>query len=115
MLENAGVFKAFGRSWTLVRGSWWRMFGIQLLAWLIAAIVGGIIGAPFDLIGGGFDLNAVEITFSYLALTTIGAIIANTITVPFTAGVTVLLYTDQRMRREGMDIELAKQAGLPSA
>jgi hypothetical protein len=113
MLENAGVFKAFGRSRTLVRGSWWRMLGIQLLAAIIAGIVAAIIVIPFELFGGGF--GTVEITFTYLALSTIGGIVAGTITEPFAAGVTVLLYTDQRMRREGMDIELAKQAGLPPA
>jgi hypothetical protein len=111
MLESAGIRQAFGRSRTLVRGSWWRVFGITLLAGIIASIVALIIVAPFTLLSGGFSTSAV-IDFKYLALTTIGGIIASTLTEPFAAGVSVLLYTDQRMRREGMDIELARAAGL---
>lgn len=111
MLENASITKAFGRSRALVRGSWWRTFGIQLLAGIIAGIAAAIITIPFELISGGFD-TATDITMTYLALSTIGAIIAGTITEPFAAAVIVLLYTDQRMRREGMDIELARAAGL---
>jgi hypothetical protein len=113
MLENAGIGKAFGRSRALVRGSWWRVFGIELLAGFIAGVVAAIIVIPFTFAGGGSLTGAIDATFRYLALTTIGGIIANTLTEPFAAGVGVLLYTDQRMRREGMDIELARAAGVP--
>jgi len=111
MLENAGVGRAFGRSRALVTGSWWRVFGITLLAGIIAGIVAAIVVVPFTLAAGGFS-QTIEPTFRYLALTTIGGIIAGAVTEPFAAGVGVLLYTDQRMRREGMDIELARAAGL---
>src|SRR5207249_3623477 len=117
MLEDAPVGRAFGRSRTLVHGTWWRVFGISLLAALIAIILAAIITVPFTYFGGGFvqvtSTQPVPLTVAYLLLTTIGGIIAGTITEPFAAGVTVLLYTDQRMRREGMDIELARAAGLP--
>jgi hypothetical protein len=116
MLENARVGRALGRSRQLVRGSWWRMLGIQLLAFIIAAIVAQIVQAPFSLFGGGFgqifSTEPVAPTVTTVVLTTIGGIIASTLTDPFVAGVTVLLYTDQRMRREGMDIELARAAGI---
>jgi hypothetical protein len=113
MLENAGIGKAFGRSRTLVRGSWWRIFGITLLALIMAGIVAAILTVPFTFIGNGGIGQPVEATFRYLALTTVGGIVASTLTEPFLAGVGVLLYTDQRMRREGMDIELAQAAGVP--
>lgn len=113
MLENAGISKAFGRSRALVRGSWWRIFGIFLLAIVMASIVVRIVEVPFTFLGGGGFAQPAEATFRYLSLTTIGAIIASTLTEPFLAGVNVLLYTDQRMRREGMDIELAQAAGVP--
>jgi hypothetical protein len=110
MLEDATVRRAFGRSRRLVRGSWWRIFGITLLTGIIAAIVALIIGLPFQLIGGGSDPARATKPLA-LTLTTIGGIIAGTLTEPFAAGATVLLYTDQRMRREGLDIELARAAG----
>ena len=108
MLEDAPVGRAFGRSRRLVTGSWWRVLGIQLLAALIALVVAVIVTLPFEYLGGGVGQH----TATYLVLSTIGAIIAGTLTEPFAAGVTVLLYTDQRMRREGMHYELAKDAGL---
>jgi hypothetical protein len=115
ILEGAKVGRSFGRSRLLVRGAWWRTFGILLLAALIAGILNYIIQIPFNLIGGG--LNAITGTGPQpdiavvLLLTAIGAIIAETFTLPFSSGVTTLLYVDRRMRREGMDIELARQAG----
>jgi hypothetical protein len=80
---------------------------------IIALIISLIIGVVFELVAG-FLVTSTEPaapTAGYLVVTTIGAIIAGTITEPFVVGVTVLLYTDQRMRREGMDIELARMAG----
>ncbi|MFL6143569.1 MAG: hypothetical protein ACJ72N_17120 [Labedaea sp.] len=119
MLENASVGRAFGRSRQLVRGKWWRIFGVTLLAGIITAIMAAIITVPFTFFGGGFgrltSTTPVAPTATYLVLTTIGGIIAGTLTAPFAAGVLVLLYTDQRMRREGMDIELARAAGQAPA
>ena len=40
----------------------------------------------------------------------IGAIAAGTVTRPITAGVTVLLYVDMRMRKEGLDLVLRDAA-----
>jgi zinc transporter ZupT len=100
MLEDAPIGRAFGRSRSLVTGAWWRVFGIQLLTGLIAVVVTLIVTLPF----GGLTQST---SATYLALSTIGAIIAATITEPLAAGVTVLIYTDQRIRRERMDLELA--------
>jgi hypothetical protein len=116
VLENTKIGQAFGRSRQLVRGSWWRIFGITLLAALIAGILAFIIGLPFEALGGGFGnlstTGMAALSTKYLLLSTIGTIIASTITEPFAAAVTVLLYTDQRMRNEGLDIELARTAGV---
>ena len=47
-----------------------------------------------------------------LVITAIGSVIALTVTMPISAGVAVLLYIDQRIRREALDLELARAAGL---
>lgn len=114
VLERTGAFAALGRSRALVKGSWWRVFGITLLAGIIVFVIAGIIAVPFELVGGGanlFSVEATELTTGYLVLSSIGAIIASAITEPFAAGVSALLYTDQRMRREGLDLELQRSAG----
>lgn len=120
MLEGTGVIAALGRSRRLVGPQWWRIFGILLLAVLISTFIGLIISAPFSLAGGFSGLMAGqdpatlgEPSLLSLILTAIGTIIASTITAPFTAGVTGLLYFDQRMRREALDLELARTAAAP--
>ncbi|MZD09190.1 hypothetical protein GTW43_29525 [Streptomyces sp. SID5785] len=121
MLEKQTVRKAMGRSVKLVRGSWWRVFGIQILASLIAGVVASIVLVPFTVIAGvisgdgmsGFLDSGGDAGWAFLIISGIGAVVGSTITFPITAGVTVLLYIDQRIRREALDLELARAAGLP--
>ncbi len=121
MLEKQGVKKSLARSVKLVRGSWWRVFGIQLLAAIIANVVASIIVIPFTFIAGalsgegvtGFLDNAGDLGWTFLIVSGVGSVIGSMLTFPITAGVTVLLYIDQRIRREALDLELARAAGLP--
>lgn len=118
VLEDTSIWRAFGRSRQLVRPNFVRVFGITLLAGIIVFVIAGIIQIPFEIIGGGFEgmLSGefAEVTVTYLVLSAIGTVVASTITEPFAAGVIALLYTDQRMRREGLDIELARHADAAS-
>lgn len=121
MLEKQGVITSMKRSMKLVRGAWWRILGIQLLAWLLVTIVSGIIQTPFTLIAGAVSGDGVtsfmsqdaNLGWTFLIVTAIGGVIGTAITLPISAGVTALLYMDQRIRREALDIELARAAGLP--
>ncbi|MFG2993080.1 glycerophosphoryl diester phosphodiesterase membrane domain-containing protein [Streptomyces sp. NPDC048257] len=120
MLEKSTVIKAFARSSKLVKGSWWRIFGITILTSIIAFFISMMIVAPFQIIGlltfgGGLDSLADGSgmnSWGALIAPAIGLIIAQTIVMPFQSGVTVLLYVDQRIRREGLDLELARAAGV---
>jgi hypothetical protein len=121
MLERQGIRSAMRRSWKLVRGSWWRIFGILLLIQVLVTIVSGIIEFPVSILAGiaagqgadsFFEGSVSELSWTYLAISGIGAVIAATITLPISAGVTALLYIDQRIRREALDLELARAAGL---
>jgi hypothetical protein len=115
LLENAGVRTSLRRSGILVRRSWWRVFGVLLLALVVASIVGQLVQLPFLIFGiaplglrGGAAL--VEGTTRLLVLSYIGAGIAQTVIAPFTAGVRALLYVDRRMRAEGLDVALTAAA-----
>ncbi|MFC8426210.1 glycerophosphoryl diester phosphodiesterase membrane domain-containing protein [Streptomyces sp. NPDC057236] len=121
MLEKQGIAKAMSRSAKLVRGSWWRIFGIQLLATIIANVVASIIVIPFtflaaavggDGVSGFLNSAGGDIGWTFLIVSGIGSVIGAMITFPITAGVTVLLYVDQRIRREALDLELARAAGV---
>jgi uncharacterized integral membrane protein len=108
-----GVAGALRRSGELVKGSWWRVFGILLLVLLIVVIISQVISVPFSLpfflVGDQPSDGEFLLT---LVVSALGGIVASTITAPFTAAATVLLYVDRRIRREGLDIELARAAGV---
>jgi hypothetical protein len=110
VLERGAIGQAMTRSRELVRGSWWRIFGILLLALVIVMVIGTIIQLPFGLAIGLFSETAT-LTVGDLVLSELAAAVGQVLTVPFGACVTALLYIDQRMRKEGLDIELARSAG----
>jgi hypothetical protein len=109
VLERAGPVRALARSWRLVRGSWWRVLGITLLAGLIVAITGAILQLPFSIPAGLITSHAgtpLHPPLLAVIIGTVGMIVARTVTGALQAGVYVLLYVDLRMRKEGLDIAL---------
>ncbi|MFE6504866.1 hypothetical protein [Kitasatospora sp. NPDC057738] len=122
MLEKQGVLTALSRSRRLVRGAWWRVLGITVLGYVLAFVVAMVVVVPAQLIGLllGFEKlsrqglpDAADQGVAMLLLLAVAGIIAGTFTTPFIAAVGVLVYIDQRIRREALDIELARAAGLP--
>ncbi|WNI15771.1 glycerophosphoryl diester phosphodiesterase membrane domain-containing protein [Actinacidiphila sp. ITFR-21] len=117
-LEKQGVVAAMKRSAKLVRNSWWRVIGIQIVAVLIATLMGTIVEIPFSLIGSAVSGDDVSSLFgsegnpgwTYLVITGVGQVLSSTITLPISAGVTALLYMDQRIRRESLDLDLVRAA-----
>ncbi|OAT67915.1 hypothetical protein AWB85_11920 [Mycobacteroides immunogenum] len=116
ILEHQSVFGAVGRSVSLVRKGFWRLLGILLLTSVIVGLVTTIIGMPFVLVGevaafaGGDTHNLGPKMLIIFAMAAIGAVIAQVISLPFKAAVNVLLYTDQRMRTEALDLVLQTEA-----
>jgi hypothetical protein len=119
VLERQAVVASLRRSRELVRGAWWRTFGILLLVNVIAQFLAGILSVPFTVLtfvvsfltGDGLNVYAIL----PLMVTSLGTIVAAAVTWPFTAVATALLYVDRRIRREALDLELARAAGVPHA
>ncbi|MFC3518039.1 hypothetical protein ACFONH_01720 [Streptomonospora nanhaiensis] len=116
VLEHIGPGRSLARSWRLTQRSWWRVFGITVLAQLLASLVVNLLATPFTLggtiaalLGGG----AAWATVVAAMLSFLGTVLASTLASPFVIGVTTLLYIDLRMRREGLDLRLqaAAQSG----
>jgi hypothetical protein len=115
-MEKQGVVAALKRSPKLVRGSWWRVLGVQAVGLLIALLISTIIEIPFTLIASrvaGDDFSSffssdTTPSWTYLVIAGVGQVIAATVTLPISAGVTALLYVDQRIRRESLDVELVR-------
>jgi hypothetical protein len=118
VLERSSLLEALRRSWVLVRGQRWRVFGILLLAQIIGGLIGGILsmlpsGAAVAVMAIGAGHGFAQVLG--LILLSIGTILSVMVTTPFVVGVTGLLYVDQRMRRDGLDIELARHASTDAA
>jgi hypothetical protein len=90
VVENKRGTDALGRSWNLVKGAFWHVLGTIVVAGIIVSVVSAIIGA----IGG--DNFVVSWIFTS---------IAQIITVPFSALVSVVLYLDLRARQESLTAE----------
>jgi len=119
VLERQGVRAALRRSRKLVHGSWWRVFWISLLAWVIAGVVNFVLALPFVVVGGSltgvFSGRADKLSFYALLMSAIGGFVAGTLSRPFQAGVSALLYIDRRIRAEGLDMSLQQAANDAAA
>lgn len=64
--ERVGVFEAFGRSWRLVRGNAWSVFGVLVVVTLIWLALGFILVAIANPIGNGAILvaNVIAVVLS---------------------------------------------------
>jgi hypothetical protein len=124
VFEGQGAIAAMRRSSQLVRGDWWRIFGISLLAALIAMVASYVIQLPFNLAGllpgmvGTSDLGpdptAPEVLLAVggsMIVALVGQLIAQICVAVFPQLVTSLLYVDQRIRKENLAQTLAEAAG----
>lgn len=118
VLEKVGIRDSLRRSWLLVKGDWWRVFGISLLTLVVALFVSLVIQVPFELLGygsvGELTGGGDALSARTLVLSSLGGIVAATLVDPFTAGVRALLYVDRRMRAEGLDVALTAAAANPT-
>jgi hypothetical protein len=115
VLEKTRVGEALSRSAQLVRGNWWRTFGIGFLGYLVGFIIAGIIEVPFTIAAAtssGLFSSTSDSTIgtgSQLLLS-LGSVIGGTISTPIIAGTLALIYIDRRIRREGLDLVLVQTA-----
>ncbi len=123
LLEKTNVQNAFKRSSELVRGRWWRVCGILVLILLLSAAIHYIFEISLGIIfvlaksAGGTDLKTIiqwavmetELgsgsLFFYAIMTTTDLILKTFIFPIWVIGIT-LLYFDQRIRKEGFDLEI---------
>jgi hypothetical protein len=93
---------ALRRSFALVRGRWWRTFGVLVVGFILAGIISTLVQGVF--LAGifvGSDNDALVLLFSALA-----GIVGLAIATPFQAAVLTVVYFDLRVRKEGFDLEL---------
>ncbi|MET9590378.1 hypothetical protein ABZY45_05330 [Streptomyces sp. NPDC006516] len=126
VFEGQGPLAALRRSSQLVRGDWWRIFGITLLAGAMAAAAGYVIQMPFSILGMfpgvigtssmGDDPSTAAVLVAvsgYLVATLLGQLVSQIISTTFPQLVVGLLYVDRRIRTENLGPVLAEAAGPP--
>lgn len=113
-VENIGLGAAFGRSWRLVEGRWWRTFLVLFLiviVWYVAQIA---LSAFVQL--GQVLLQLVLSPFIAAAIASALGQVVGAVVSPILQIAIVLVYFDLRVRKEGLDLfQQAYQLAPPPA
>jgi hypothetical protein len=114
LTEGVKGRRALGRSFRLVRGFWWRTFAIIVLGAILASIVSGALTAVLTGVALTSDSDLTAVIANFVA-----SVGAGVVTTPFIAAVTIVLYFDLRVRKEGFDLALLAarlgEGGEPAA
>ena len=112
ILENIGVFEGISRSWALTRGYFWRVVGIRLLSIIIIGVASQAASFALSSITNGIMLAAPNTMIAIMTISILVNSLIQAAIMPFDASVVALMYTDLRMRSEGLDVELRRAAGV---
>lgn len=115
ILERRGPAASIARSWRLVRGAFWRTWGLRALVTLIVSVASSILSVPLlaVLIPSALKGHAPS-TVSLILLVIFSAIVWM-VTQPLIAASLTLIYIDRRMRGEGLDLQLTQAARAAAA
>lgn len=113
-VENIGLGAAFGRSWNLVQGRWWRTFLVLFLMLVIWYVVGIGLGGFIQL--GQYLLALVLSPFIAAAISVGVSELVSALVNPVIQIAIVLIYFDLRVRKEALDLfQMAHQLAAPPA
>jgi hypothetical protein len=102
VLENGNIVTGLQRSWRLVQGQWWRVFGMNALVLLLSTIIAlpaGVLTVVFAATGAPWIVQNFASQFVTLAL--------SLLFLPARLAAFTLMYYDLRIRKEGYDLEMA--------
>lgn len=105
LVEGARGAGALKRSFQLIRGRWWPVFGALLVGLILVAIVANII--EFLVFAPVFFTESV---LAVAILTTLSSIVGYAISTPLQAAIVAIVFFDQRVRKEGLDLELLAES-----
>jgi hypothetical protein len=129
VLEGLGPVASLRRSAALVKGDWWRIFGISYLMGMIAGAIGYVAMLLVVMIGAlmliptfasmGSSVEAGP-TWGIAAIVTVVVLVllmtaVQTLTITLSTYTIGLLYVDQRIRRENFAETLLAAAGPQAA
>jgi hypothetical protein len=118
VLERSSILVGMRRSWRLTNGAFWRTFGIRLLVLAMVGVASAIITYPITFLisllsavlqpnGSPDDALTGTLVVTTIVTQAVTAIIS-AVGLVLSTSTTALLYLDQRMRQEGLDLDLAR-------
>ena len=103
LAEDVRGRRALGRSFRLVRGTWWRTAGIVLVAFIISSFAAFVVTLPFQVIA---MVSAPESLVTAFLAGTLAGTVGAVVSTPLAAAFITLLYFDLRARKDGPEIAL---------
>jgi hypothetical protein len=104
VVERAGPIKSISRSWDLTETRFWPTLAIVVFNLVVPGLLSGIVG---QIVSGILTATVSERAGAF---GTFGVgIIASGLITPLTTAIVVVMYLDLRVRREGLDLQLAAQ------
>jgi hypothetical protein len=109
LIERVRGLGALRRSFRLVKGHWFRVFLTLLVAWILISVLQAVVSAALVAVA----ILALDSTsFAAHVTETVANIAGSALTTPFLSAVTVVIYFDLRVRKEGFDLAvLAERLG----
>ena len=109
---RVGIWGSLRRSWRLVKGRFWRVFGVLLFAGVVVNIVSYAlqygITTLFLTLGSWADdsdtTGATVVTIVVGVAAAVATVLTLVASLAFMAAVQALIYLDLRVRREGLDL-----------
>jgi len=110
IIEDAGVFKSLGISWSLIKDHWWRTATIYTIALILVMVFYVIV----SLVNGALAGAVLSSPFGIGALVShVVSIVGGTVLMSFVPAVLLATYHDLKLRKEGADLASRVDAVAP--
>jgi Membrane domain of glycerophosphoryl diester phosphodiesterase len=110
ILERKGPGASIARSWRLVRGAFWRVWGLRALVSIIVSTAASVLSVPVFIVVFASAVNGKTPSTVDLIIAVVFGAVVWMVTQPLTAAALTIIYVDRRMRAEGLDLQLAQAA-----
>ncbi len=109
VLEGLGPVDAIKRSWSLSKGSFWRILGRIWLIGIVTGLISGVLGAVVGAILG-VGANAADSVGLLVAFSAFLSALLSAVVIPVQSSFYTLMYLDERMRKENLAPMIAQEA-----
>jgi hypothetical protein len=113
LLEDLKVHRSLKRSAMLTKGARGRIFVMVLLVLAVVTMISYAVQIPMLFL---FFLHKGQLTFATQMFSSFGVFLSSSFVIPIWSIALTLFYYDQRIRKEGYDVEwlMEQAAGMPS-